>query len=199
MATHKESEWEDGDKIPSLKILCVECLINGEYLKHLNSGIELILTLNATVLMGVDGSGHEGERLLLCRKRLRKYAFERYDILHERFGDAIMQEVLQDEYATAKAEQAARLESTRLLAACRTGQPLPKPQVTGPREDGSIPYTSLIAGVDWPSHVVPSKREQYLSEEEFQKYLGMSKADFNDPEICNRVIRERLKKACSLW
>ena len=42
-------------------------------------------------------------------------------------------------------------------------------------KDGYYPLKSLLTGVSWPPDVDPCKREQYLSEEEFEKTFGMTK------------------------
>lgn len=178
--------------IPSLKSLCVEALIPAN--KSADRVVDLILTLQATVFMGCD----EDPRLVELFKDLRKHALLRFDVLSARYGDETMEAVLLEDFAAAKAEQRARLEATRVMASCRLGQALDKPKVAGPRADGSIPYQSLITGMEWPPGVDPARREQKLTEEEFFLYFGMSKEVFNSPQT-DRIMRERLKKAAKLW
>jgi hypothetical protein len=43
------------------------------------------------------------------------------------------------------------------------------------RESGFYPLKCLLPGVAWPSDVDPSKREQYLNPEEFERTFGMTK------------------------
>ena len=179
--------------VPSLMSLCVEALMTPTN-KTADRVVDLILTLNATVFMGCD---HDA-RLVELRASLRRHALLRFDLLSERYGEETMEAVLLEDYSGAKVEQTARLEATRVMASCRLGQALDKPQVSGPREDGSIPYESLLAGVDWPAGVVANRREQSLSDEEFFAKFGMSKEVFNSPAT-DRIIRERLKKAVKLW
>jgi hypothetical protein len=46
------------------------------------------------------------------------------------------------------------------------------------RNDGVLPYRVLKAGTKWPDGVVASRREEYLSEGEFERVFGMTRAAF---------------------
>jgi len=59
-----------------------------------------------------------------------------------------------------------------------------------------FPYSSLIQGKSWPEGIDPTKREQYLSPEEFQTVFKMSLLQFNELDKFKRI---RLKKEHSLF
>jgi hypothetical protein len=57
--------------------------------------------------------------------------------------------------------------------------------------DGYYPYEALLQGMIWPTDVDPSKREQYLSENEFHEIFHMSKNEFMS---LRNHLQIRLKK-----
>ena len=58
------------------------------------------------------------------------------------------------------------------------------------------PKAALISGVKWPTGIDASKREEWLSDEEFEATFGMDKASF---ALQNKFKKERLKKEKGLW
>jgi len=63
-------------------------------------------------------------------------------------------------------------------------------------EHGCYPYNALKCGVEWPKDVIVTKREQYLSDEEFLTVFKMSKEEFN---LKDKLIKLRLKKELGLF
>ncbi len=60
----------------------------------------------------------------------------------------------------------------------------------------TYPLSALVQGVEWPSNVNPAKREQFLSDEEFQAHFKMTKEQFRkQPDF----VRIRMKKELNLF
>lgn len=59
-----------------------------------------------------------------------------------------------------------------------------------------FPIEALVTGVKWPEGVDPSKREEWLSDEEFQRVFKMNKEQFRTLKTFHK---ERLKKQAMLW
>ena len=68
--------------------------------------------------------------------------------------------------------------------------------VTYDENSDFFPYEALKAGVVWPRKVDPSRREQYLNDDDFLKVMGMSKAQFGALPSFKRV---NLKKDKGLF
>jgi hypothetical protein len=64
------------------------------------------------------------------------------------------------------------------------------------RSDGSYPLEALLQGSTWPPGIDATKREQYLSDSDFQSVFRMSKEDFNKKD---KFVRLRLKKEHNLF
>jgi hypothetical protein len=56
-----------------------------------------------------------------------------------------------------------------------------------------FPYQALKAGVVWPRKVDPSRREQYLDDDEFVKVMGMTKGQFGALPSFKRVNMKKDK------
>ena len=63
-------------------------------------------------------------------------------------------------------------------------------------ESGFYPIEALVEGVLWPQDVVTTKREEYLSPDDFQKVFKMNKEAF--AKLANHV-KTRLKKEKKLF
>jgi hypothetical protein len=59
-----------------------------------------------------------------------------------------------------------------------------------------FPYDALKAGVKWPKNVDPTRREDWLSDDDFKMLFKMSRMEFKS---LNKFKRERLKKELLLW
>lgn len=54
-------------------------------------------------------------------------------------------------------------------------------------------FEQLCSGGSLPDGVDPTKKEQYLTEADFQKHMGMSKADFNKlPAWKGNVLKKKV-------
>jgi len=83
----------------------------------------------------------------------------------------------QDEDLKAKAAHD-KLQERLAAMKAKKAQPTP-PKVTRQiREGETIPFEDLKANKDLPSNVDLQKKELYLSEADFNKYLNMSKSQF---------------------
>jgi len=58
------------------------------------------------------------------------------------------------------------------------------------------PYEALIAGVQWPKGVDPARREDWLSDQDFEKHLKMTREAFKALPFFKRQAR---KKDARLW
>jgi hypothetical protein len=59
-----------------------------------------------------------------------------------------------------------------------------------------FPYEALKAGVKWPKNVDPTRREDWLSEQDFLRLFKMTRTEFKS---LNRFKCERIKKELLLW
>ena len=171
----------------SLQNLCAVFLESRS--KSLEQRVSLLLMLR-------DAYCEDNESII---KKLLFDLEDRFDVLLVRYAEELVKSILGEEgFARASSRRNARLEAEKKLSAYRRGSALEPKSVEGEtiREDGSVPYSQLIAGVAWPSVVAPNRREQYLSEDEFLRVFCMSRSDFNQ---LDKIKRERLKKSKNLW
>jgi len=59
-----------------------------------------------------------------------------------------------------------------------------------------FPIDALVSGVKWPDGIDPTKREEWLNDEDFERVFRMSKDGFR---ALGRFHKERLKKDAKLW
>ena len=64
------------------------------------------------------------------------------------------------------------------------------------KQQGVYPYKALKEGMLWPNDVDPTRREQYLSDIEFENVFNMTKTEF---EGLNRYKRRQLKQSVKLF
>jgi len=57
-------------------------------------------------------------------------------------------------------------------------------------------HSQLVSGQDYPPDVNPEKREEYLSDEEFEKVMGMNKEEWTKIPTWKQ---ENLKKTAKLF
>lgn len=65
-----------------------------------------------------------------------------------------------------------------------------------PNDDGTYPLEALVQGAAWPPGIDCAKREQYLSDADFQSVFKMTKQEFMAKD---KFIRIRLKKENRLF
>jgi hypothetical protein len=60
----------------------------------------------------------------------------------------------------------------------------------------TYPYTALRSGLKWPSNVDPTRREDFLNDDDFQQCFKMSKEEFRRLPL---YLRQRMKKDKELF
>ena len=180
-------------KIPKLSKLCEEKLMKGT----LN---DLMTAFSALKYTDMDD----------IKSRILDHLKSRFALLIERYEkDALIDLFTEEEYMKMEKKLNDRLQAEKLMKVRSNGnvlEPL-KPSSTstssltsssksGDGSNGFYPYEMLIQGVVWPTDVDPTKREQYLSNEDFHQIFDISKTDF---KALRHHVQIRLKKEKSLF
>jgi hypothetical protein len=135
---------------------------------------------------------------------LRTIRFK-YEFFKEITEEAYLKDLIGDE-ETVHMERASidrnkfkryiRQEGTVLeqQAAPTVAEHLPAYDMDGNRN--VFPVEALLGGVKWPAGIDPAKREEWLSDGDFENLFKMSKEQFR---TIGRFQKERLKKDVKLW
>ena len=125
------------------------------------------------------------------------YIRDRYALIDRKYDRESLVDCLGLEEVTRLEQlQQDRIAAERKMKLYR-GCELEKARVDDAADDqGLYSYTALQAGVQWPAGIDPTKREQYLRDEEFLTVFGMAKDSFNK---FDRFKRIQLKKDKNLF
>jgi hypothetical protein len=134
---------------------------------------------------------------------LRKYVMEMlgscYPSLIEKFGsDQLIEYFNEEDLKTFKSQFDDILEAKKTFASYK-GEIVERIRLPIDQNldlEGFIPMKYLIEGVEWPSGIDPTKRESYLSPDEFLFIFKITKDEFNQLPNFKKI---RLRKEHKLF
>jgi hypothetical protein len=172
--------------VPSLVDCCLECIKRAPKYRT----TEGLLSIYATL----DSGNPQYEQVRAFAKRA---LLDRYPMLVERYGIDEMRLIFDPEDVEVfERERQGRLEVKKVFSSLKGTVLEPAGAKLAPRDDGSYPLEVLLQGASWPEGIDCSKREQYLSDSEFESVFKMSKADFAQKD---KFVRMRMKKEHRLF
>jgi hypothetical protein len=176
------------DPLPSLCAICVKTLKKSNYLKT-NEHLLRIYTR-------LDGGNPSFQEIYdVALKELSS----RYPMLLHKYGAEEMKLVFREEDRALFEKNLKEEEEIKHRFAYLKGEVIERESFVDkldPRPDGTYPLEALLQGVMWPKGIDVAKREQYLSETEFQRIFKMSKDEFNKKD---KHFRLRMKKEHGLF
>jgi hypothetical protein len=178
---------ESSSHISSLSLICMDVILTNSAFRDLTA----VLTIYRRV-----------DLMLPLHLPLRTFVIgflrDRYPMLVESYGRDEMASIFHgedlelfqaafDDQCHAKARFASLkgtvLERSPTSKGCKS-------------DDGYYPLEALLQGRAWPSDVDYSKREQYLSPEDFVRVFKMTKEEFGSKK---QFVRDRLKRDYKLF
>ncbi len=168
----------------SLKSLCEE--------KIIKSPIEVILESYA-ILRQTSYS------IDFIQNKCFNYLKDRFALLHERYDQESLIDALgESSYLIMKSEYDESIQARKIIRSYK-GEKLENNTLDSElynSRDGFYSYEALKSGVVWPENVDCTKRESYLSEDDFEKIFSVSKVRFYS---LSKHIQIRLKKEKKLF
>ena len=172
--------------VPSLTELCLDSIKKSTYFRS----TEGLLSIYATLDSG-------NPTYFATREYAVRSIQERYPMLLEKYGLEEMKLIFDshdlERFETARLKN---LEVKKVFSSLKGTVIEPLNNSTKIRADGTYPIEALLQGCAWPEGIDTSKREQYLSEEDFIQVFGMTKQEFNNKD---KFVRLRLKKENRLF
>ena len=132
---------------------------------------------------------------------VRAYAVQRlgeqYPMLYEKYGfDELKLVFAAEELERFEAERKQALEVKNRFASLK-GTIIEPVQISCEKtDDGSYPVQVRVQGAAWPADVNPSKREEYLSDQDFVSVFKMTKQELSQKD---KFVKLRLKKEHKLF
>lgn len=198
----KEKVNAENAAIPSLKVLILE-----ELLKNTKGYENRIVLFAAMCNLHIDD---KDRRLVAVTNRCQALFNEIYPALEAKMGKDALAEIIGTERIALAEEQLVRHKVAKRNSAIATSGCIVMPTKVQLTEEelavaavacggdgagaGAVyyPIRALVRGVEWPEGVESSKRETYLSDEDFYTVFGMEKAAF---QALDKYKRVGLKKA----
>lgn len=149
--------------------------------------------------LGLSDADAEASGLTATIRRARRTLEDQFPSLFQKFGKDCVLEIIGDEFYNQLIEKYEwQLGIKNKMAYYRSGVVLQPEQITHAEQtrEGYYPLASLLQGVEWPSNVDPSRREDYLDPEEFLGIFGMTRESFNRLPKFQKI---RLKKENRLF
>ena len=181
------SAYMESGSIPSLTELAAVCIQ-----KSINTlTIDAKLRLFANILVI---SSPSVEKL---KANLIPVLFDAFPFLCDKFSEEYLIDILGDDlYNKFKKDYDDLQKDIKYIKSMR-GSLIDREIIQCHKdENGFYPYNALKCGVEWPKDVVVTKREEYLSDQEFQHVFKMSKEEFN---VKDKIFKARLKKEVGLF
>lgn len=132
--------------------------------------------------------------------RLRDYVMKMlhdyFPLLIDKYTEAELQQLLDPEHWKVLHDTHTAIQRDKQLFAAMKGTVLDRKVVEYDKDSEYYPLAALQHGVVWPSHVPASRREAFLSPEDFHETFGMTKQAFNE---LPSYVRVRMKKEKMLF
>eukprot|EP00388_Colpodella_angusta_P027818 GDKK01010569.1.p1 GENE.GDKK01010569.1~~GDKK01010569.1.p1 ORF type:complete len:172 (-),score=6.01 GDKK01010569.1:85-600(-) len=170
----------------NLAEICISCIKNSAKFKTLEGLLLIYSKLDS------------GNPTFL---NIRGYAIrnlsERYPMLYDRYGEEEMRLIFSPEdFERFEKERLSSLEIKNRFAYLKGSILEPIAKDVKATEEGFYPLEVLVQGAAWPTNIDPTKRETYLSENDFHAVFKMSKSEYLSKD---RHVRLRLKKEYKLF
>ncbi|CAD7701852.1 unnamed protein product [Ostreobium quekettii] len=166
----------EATSVPSLQECCMKT-VN----RCLNARSVLELLEFCQMTGGMFAQGPE------LKNKCMQFVTNTFESVRQIMGDEALRRILPEE-VTARLEEAAKERAETIRKVRIEGKVVerealgeePKEENLGPSVSGEVAhrYDNLRAGVRWPSNVDPTRREEYLTEEEFKKVFWCSYSEY---------------------
>ena len=192
--------------VPSLQSICIKHLINQSTSKYITSDncLQLYSNLESIMSLGLSDETLENSGIKNSFEKVKRMVRDRFPTLYNKYGKENITEILGIEFFNEleRIMLYADVEKRR-IASYRSGSIVEPIKIENLKETDSnciidnnngnnyYPLKFLLQGVEWPQDVDVSKREQYLTPDEFQMTFRMSKEEFL---LLSKYDRLRLKK-----
>lgn len=176
--------------IPSLESICASSIAKDNYMQTFEGSMKYYSFFR-------DKSENMSEVHSILFAQARKCVLSYFPVLLDKYGEEQVKDFLSpDDYVLFMKDLEEREAIKRKYA--YKGTVLEKPSCVdvGQNENGEYPLRALLQGVEWPAGVDVSKREQYLSAEEFLSVFRITKEQFN---ALDKYKRMALKKEHKLF
>ena len=194
--TSSPQHWSLCEDIPSLNDISLSVIMKDGYMNSVDDAAAIALRMpHIASILKYEKLWVRIQTFLKDRGAL---LLERYDLeeLKRCFGEELISSLLKIEEE--------RVDCEKKMSGYRSGSAIERKCFDTSSsggcgscsDDGYYPLGALLAGVQWPEGIDPSKREQYLSPEDFFSAFKMDKEDFNRRD---KHLRNRLKKQHSLF
>lgn len=194
----KEIEQVDETMIPTLMSLCLQTLA---YPKSLRGRL---LAYRALRDINLLNSGVDQSELIKLRDQSKmeiRKSFAAILKYYEGEEDVIAQIIGEEEFKALYDDLKEREEAKEAFSKYRRGSVLKKDSSALTQEEEILfetkrilPYRVLKTGTKWPSDIDTTKREHYLSDEEFSSVFGMDRAAFDKLYSYNKTIIKKEKQ-----
>ena len=174
-------------EVPTLKRMCINTLANPKTLRDRLLVFRILHDIDTEVSFFVDDNDAQTIKELRKRSEAEMVKYFAAILNYYEGENDIIAKIIGEKYFqhfsdTLKEKQ----EGKDAFANYRRGSVLEKESNTLTKEEKEIfetkhilPYRILKAGVQWPENIDSTKREQYLSDEEFSFIFGMDRSAYN--------------------
>ena len=178
-------------EVPSLNSICIERMLKGGFPNSVEDAATLSLRIpNISTSPNYRILWEKIESLLKLRGSLLLECYDEKDLVRS-FGEDVV--------LSLKRINSECIDAKKRMASYRSGTAIERNTFDYQSLDsdtGFYPLEALLTGVTWPAKVDPSRREEFLSPEEFFKVFHMDKIEFS--KLAHHV-RTRLKKEKKLF
>ena len=173
-------------KMLTLNDICVCAMLRGGFPNSIEEAANLALKIpNIASLSNYRELWH---RILTLLKQRGSMLFDCYDEeeLEKCFGGDVI--------SSLKNLNVECIAAKKTMANYRGGKAIEREvcNLEDSAQTGYFPIAALLAGVSWPKNVNPSKREEYLTSDDFFRVFLMSKEDF---KLLPMHVRTAMKKS----
>jgi Villin headpiece domain len=178
-------------EVPSLNSICIERMLKGGFPNSVEDAATLSLRIpNISTSPNYRILWEKIESLLKLRGSLLLECYDEKDLVRC-FGEDVV--------LSLKRINSECIDAKKRMASYRSGTAIERNTFDYQSLDSDTsfyPLEALLTGVTWPAKVDPSRREEFLSPEEFSKVFHMDKIEFS--KLAHHV-RTRLKKEKKLF
>lgn len=187
MVQNNQKLEKKGTEIPTLCELCIRTITTSSKYKTIDGLMKIYCT--------IDIQSPIYEQLYLEVMKKINYI---YPMIKEKYKKEEIIEFFHEQDLIVFEKNFAEFVETKKKFESLKGtivEPIDTGTIT-PTDDGYYPLNALIQGVSWPKHIDPTKREQYLSPNDFFNVFQMTKDEFLKKD---KYLRLRLKKEHQLF
>lgn len=185
--------------LDSLKCLCLSSIVRDLRKQRLRNDesfleiYELLMNIDALDINVVDKTRSGLESFMI---EFKKSITSRFALFRDRIQPSLLRDVLGDVLFDSLSKSLEEEEQLKKhLTYCRSGSIIEPMFVESSRDNkGFYSIDSLIQGVKWPNDVDATRREEYLSPEDFEHIFKMTKEDFKSLDKYKRISLKKTHK-----